>query len=91
MREDSVEGLLVREGGALGALVFKSEQFMPGFPDRLILHPSAGFRLVETKAPGGRLEGSQVRCHRFLRRHQFEPHILWKPEEVRRFYREWLR
>lgn len=88
-REDSVENYLVRRCRELGgkALKFVSPGWR-GVPDRLCIFgwapeargPVSFF--VELKAPGGRLEPWQERCHKKLRYYGQRVYVCWTREQV---------
>jgi len=56
-----------------------------GMPDRLVLLPGGRARLVEMKAPDGRLSPLQVSTHKRLMKLGFPVFVLWSSDDVRRF------
>lgn len=64
--ETQVERSLVAEVSARGGLAIKLAPTMRGLPDRLILMPNGGARLIELKAPGEMPRVSQRTIHRHL-------------------------
>ncbi len=61
-----------------------------GVPDRIIFMPVRAYEnpeavFVETKAPNGRLESWQERCHKRLRRLGYRVEVIWTPEQVNEF------
>lgn len=64
--ETPVERALVAAVSARGGLAIKLAPTIRGLPDRLILLPKGGMRLVELKAPGETPRESQKMVHRYL-------------------------
>lgn len=64
--ETPVERALVDAVGARGGLAIKLMPAVRGLPDRLVLLPNGGTRLIELKAPGERPRESQRMVHRHL-------------------------
>jgi hypothetical protein len=64
--ETPVERALVAAVSARGGLAIKLAPTIRGLPDRLILLPNGGMRLVELKAPGETPRESQKMVHRHL-------------------------
>ena len=64
--ETPVERALVAAVSARGGLAIKLAPTMRGLPDRLILLPNGGTRLVELKAPGEQPRESQKMVRRHL-------------------------
>lgn len=59
MRETAVERRLTKAVKEAGGISIKIMPVVAGVPDRLVLLPGGKIRLVETKAPGGRLRPVQ--------------------------------
>lgn len=64
--ETPVERALVAAVSARGGLAIKLAPTVRGLPDRLILLPNGGMRLIELKAPGEQPRESQKMVHRHL-------------------------
>ena len=56
-----------------------------GVPDRIVITRRGNTIYVETKAPGGRLESWQERCHAELRKRKCRVEVIWTPEQVNVF------
>ena len=56
-----------------------------GVPDRIVVTRRGNTIYVETKAPGGRLESWQERCHAELRKRKCRVEVIWTPEQVNEF------
>ena len=56
-----------------------------GVPDRIVVTRRGNTIYVETKAPGGRLESWQERCHAELRKRKCRVEVIWTPEQVNGF------
>lgn len=89
MRERLVENKLKREARKRGGAALKTvSPGTDGFPDRLVCLPVGWLRLVETKAPGGRLSPKQEVVHRFLASLGIPVFVIDSLEGVDNFFKQ---
>lgn len=90
IRESEIEGYLVSQvvaqGGDTRKLTWIGRR---GAPDRAVL--LNGLHLVETKAPKGKLRGSQVREHNVLEKHGIRVWVINSKDQVDAFIAEILK
>lgn len=82
MRETRVEAHLRAAVTGLGGLCFKLAPTTAGLPDRLVVWPDGRVRLVEVKAPGGRLRPIQRVMHDRLAERSVDVAVLSSVEDV---------
>lgn len=85
--ERKVEQLLIERVRELGGQCIKFAPIVAGAPDRLVLLPPGRIRLVETKAPRGKLRPDQRVWHKRARKIGIEVVVLGSVEQVE----EWVR
>jgi len=83
-REDAVENYLVSQVQDFGGVAYKfTSPGRKGVPDRMCCFPNKQMFFVETKAPkGGRLDSSQKREMKRLRRMGFHAYVAPTKDRV---------